>query len=137
MAFVRNAIHSEQIEDYAGLIRRAPIVTICFAGILVSLIGIPPLAGFFGKYEIFLALVNAKLWSVLVIAGLNTALSLYYYLRVIKVMTIDPEPDTRRPMSLSYIPGTYVVLVSVPLVILGLWPENLNALARIATLQLF
>ncbi len=137
VAFLRNALRSEQIEDYAGLIRRAPIVTICFAGILISLIGIPPLAGFFGKYQIFLALVNAKLWTVLVIAGLNTALSLYYYLRVVKVMTMDPEPETRLPVSLSYIPGTYVVLVSVPLVILGIWPENLNALARVATLQLF
>jgi len=137
VAFLRNALHSEEIADYAGLIRRAPIVVICFSGILVSLIGIPPLAGFFGKYQIFLALVNAKLYSVLVIAGLNTAISLYYYLRVIKVMTIDPEPESRLPLTISYIPGTYVVLVSVPIVILGIWPENLNALARIATLQLF
>ncbi len=137
VAFLRNVLRSEEIEDYAGLIRRAPIVVVCFSAILISLIGIPPLAGFFGKYEIFSALVEAKLWAVLVIAGLNTAISLYYYLRVIKVMTIDPEPETRTPISLSYIPGTYVVLVSLPLVILGIWPENLNALARLATQQLF
>ncbi|MEX0678624.1 MAG: NADH-quinone oxidoreductase subunit N [Pirellulales bacterium] len=137
VAFLRNVLHSEEIDDYAGLIRRAPITAICFSVILFSLIGIPPLAGFFGKYQIFLSLVTAKLWTVLVIAGLNTVVSLYYYLRVVKVMTMDPEPESRRPFVMSFIPGTYVVLVSVPVVILGIWPESLNALAQIATRQLF
>jgi NADH-quinone oxidoreductase subunit N len=137
VAFLRNVLHSEEIADYAGLIRRAPITALCFSVILFSLIGIPPLAGFFGKYQIFLALVNANLWSVLVIAGLNTAISLYYYLRVVKVMTIDPEPEGRRPVAISFLPAAYVVLVSVPVIVLGIWPEELNALARIATDQLF
>jgi len=137
VAFLRNMLHSEEIEDYAGLVHRAPIVVVCFSVILVSLIGIPPLAGFFGKYQIFASLVSAEMWAVLVIAGLNTALSLYYYLRVIKVMTFDPEPDTRRPGNLAYIPGTFVVLVSLPVIVLGIWPESLNMLARVATGQLF
>jgi NADH-quinone oxidoreductase subunit N len=137
VAFLRNALHSEQIADYAGLIRRAPITVICFAIILISLIGIPPLAGFFGKYQIFLALVSAEMWTLLAIAGLNTVVSLYYYLRVVKIMTFDAEPETRRPLAMSFIPGTYVVLVSLPVVIFGIWPENLNALARVATRQLF
>jgi NADH-quinone oxidoreductase subunit N len=137
VAFLRNVLHSEEIADYAGLIRQAPITTICFSVILISLIGIPPLAGFFGKYQIFLALVTAKLWTLLVIAGLNTVVSLYYYLRVVKIMTMDPEPESRRPMAMSFLPATYVVLVSLPVVILGIWPESLNALARVATRQLF
>ncbi len=61
VAFLRNTLRSEEIADYAGLIRRMPIVTICFAMILVSLIGLPPLAGFAGKFLIFAALVDAKL----------------------------------------------------------------------------
>ena len=77
------------------------------------------------------------MWIVLLIAGLNTAISLYYYLRVVKIMTIDPEPDTRRPASLSYIPGTFVVLVSCRLIILGIWPGEPESLARVATGQLF
>ena len=137
VAFLRNMLHSEEIADYAGLLHRAPITVICFCLILVSLIGLPPLAGFFGKYQIFASLVDAKLWFVLFIAGLNTAISLYYYLRVVKIMTIDPEPDTRRLASMSYIPGTFVVLITAPIVILGVWPDSLNALARIATGQLF
>jgi NADH-quinone oxidoreductase subunit N len=137
VAFLRNMLHSEEIDDYAGLLYRAPVVVICFSVILVSLIGLPPLTGFFGKYQIFSSLVDAKLWFVLLVGGLNTAISLYYYLRVIKIMTIDPEPETRRPASLSFIPGTFVVLVTLPVIVLGLWPNSLDRLVRIATEQLF
>ena len=113
VAFLRNAIRSEEIADYAGLIRRSPIVVVCFSVILFSLIGLPPLAGFAGKLLIFSYLVQAKLWTVLVIGGLNTAISLFYYLRVVKVMTMDPEPENRLPVSFSFIPGTFVVAVTL------------------------
>ena len=137
VAFLRNMIRSEEIADYAGLIRRAPVVTICFAIILVSLIGMPPLAGFIGKWLIFYSLVEAKLWTLLVIAGLNTAVSLYYYLRVVKIMTIDPEPDTRLPGTMSFIPGTFVMAMTIPLLALFIGWDSLNELARTAARQLF
>jgi NADH-quinone oxidoreductase subunit N len=103
------------------LIRRRPIVVICFSLMLVSLIGLPPLAGFIGKFLVFAALWDAGLKLVLVIAGLNTAISLFYYLRVIKVMTMDPEPETRLPVHMSFVPGTFVVLLTLPLLFVGLW----------------
>lgn len=137
VALLRNQIHSEEIADYAGLIRRAPITTICFSLILVSLIGLPPLAGFAGKLLIFYSLVQAKLWTVLFIAGLNTAISLYYYLRVVKIMTIDPEPEQVRPAEINFIPGTYIVAITVPVFLLGLAWDQLNELTRAATAHLF
>jgi NADH-quinone oxidoreductase subunit N len=137
VAFLRNTLHSEEIADYAGLVRRAPITVVCFSVMLISLIGLPPLAGFAGKLLIFYYLVQAKLWTVLLVAGLNTAISLYYYLRVIKVMTMDPEPANPRPVNVSFIPGTYVVAMTVPLLVLGLWWDNLNRLAVSAARHLF
>jgi NADH-quinone oxidoreductase subunit N len=137
VAFLRNTMHSEEIADYAGLIRRCPVTVVCFSLILVSLIGLPPLAGFAGKFQIFMALVDAKLWTLLVVAGLNTAISLYYYLRVVKIMTIDPEPANRRDVAIPFIPGTYVVLVTVPIVILGIWFERLNVLVLLSAQHLF
>jgi NADH-quinone oxidoreductase subunit N len=137
VAFLRNVLHSEEIEDYAGLVRRAPVVVVCFSLMLFSLIGLPPLAGFAGKLLIFYYLVQAKLWTVLVVAGLNTAISLYYYLRVVKVMTIDPEAENSRPGNLPFIPGAYVVAVTLPLVVLGIWWDNLNQLAISAAANLF
>ncbi len=137
VALLRNQIHSEEIADYAGLIRRAPITTICFAIILISLIGLPPLAGFAGKLLIFYSLVQAKLWTVLFIAGLNTAISLVYYLRVVKIMTIDSEPEQVRPADINFIPGTYIVAITVPVVLLGLAWNQLNEMAQAACSQLF
>ncbi len=137
VAFLRNMIRSEEIADYAGLIRRAPVVTICFAVILVSLIGIPPFAGFVGKLLIFYSLVEARLWTLLVIAGLNTAISLYYYLRVVRIMTIDPEPATRLPATMSFIPGTFVVAMTIPLFALFIGWDSLNEWAQAAARQLF
>ena len=130
VAFLRNSLRSEEIEDYAGLIRRAPWMVICFSLILFSLVGLPPLAGFLGKFAVFAALAdgyvatgdaegsaNYLLW-LLVIGGVNTAISLFYYLRVVKVMTIDPEPETRVPFTVGVFPVAYVVLLTFPLVVL-------------------
>ncbi|HJT33337.1 MAG TPA: NADH-quinone oxidoreductase subunit N [Pirellulales bacterium] len=139
VAFLRNALRSEEIDDYAGLIGRSPVIVVCFALILVSLIGIPPLAGFAAKYAAFLSLVSAELYLLLVIGGLNTALSLFYYLRVIKVMTMDPEPRERLPVNLSLVSpaGVYVMLLTVPVVVLGIWFNDLNLWARAAAQRLF
>jgi NADH-quinone oxidoreductase subunit N len=140
VAVLRNAMGSEEIEDYGGLIKSAPVTTIAMVAILFSLIGLPPLAGFVGKFYIFRSLVVAGgslMIFLLFVAGINTVLSLVYYLRVAKVMCIDPEPDTRPPLSLGFLPGFYVVAVSLPVLVLGVYPMWLNTLALGGTHSLF
>jgi NADH-quinone oxidoreductase subunit N len=147
IAFLRNELRSEEIEDYAGLVRRSPGVVVCFSLILFSLVGLPPLAGFAGKYVIFASLVDAMavpaarltMIALLVVGGLNTALSLFYYLRVVKVMTLEDESDSRAPagFSLASIPGAFVALVTVPVFVLGLFWNELYAAASSATTSLF
>jgi NADH-quinone oxidoreductase subunit N len=138
VAFLRNAMRTEEIADYAGLIRRAPGFVICFSTILLSLVGLPPLAGFAGKFLAFAALTDARMWTLLVIGGLNTAISLFYYLRVVKVMTIDPEPETRVPVEVSLVSpaGVYLALVTLPVVVLGVWWDPLNRWAQAAAERL-
>jgi len=139
VAFLRNAIGSEEIADYAGLIRSAPMTSVALTVILVSLIGLPPLAGFFGKFYVFYALVVAGgpwMIGLLVIAGINTAISLVYYLRVAKTVCIDPEPTTRGAVSLGLLAPVYVFVVSLPVVIYGLYPVPITRLAEEATKQL-
>ncbi|MCC7084122.1 MAG: NADH-quinone oxidoreductase subunit N [Pirellulales bacterium] len=131
IAFLRNAMRSEEIDHYGGLMRVAPGVVVCFAVILFSLVGLPPLAGFSAKYVAFAALVSAMsapgysglMLALLVIGGLNTAVSLFYYLRVVKAMTIDPESDTRPAVGFSLVSvrGAFVALVTLPVLILGLF----------------
>jgi NADH-quinone oxidoreductase subunit N len=147
IAFLRNELRSEEIDSYAGLVRRSPGVVICFSLILFSLVGLPPLAGFAGKYVIFASLVDAMavpaarltMIALLVIGGLNTALSLFYYVRVVKVMTLDDESDARAPstFSLASIPGVFVALVTIPVFVLGLFWDELYRVASSATSTLF
>ncbi len=147
VAFLRNELRSEEIEAYSGLIRRSPGIAICFSLMLFSLIGLPPLAGFAGKFVIFAGLVDAMavpaarttMLALLVIGGLNTALSLFYYLRVVKVMALDPESEHRAPrtFSLVSVPGVYVVLLTVPLLVLGLFYGGFYELTKQVTRGLF
>jgi NADH-quinone oxidoreductase subunit N len=144
IAFLRNATGSEEIADYAGLVRSSPGVVVCLGVILFSLVGLPPLAGFAAKYVAFISVVRAMaapgfrgvMLALLVVGGLNTALSLYYYLRVIKTMAIDNEPANRPTtgFSLVSLPGAYVVLVTLPVLILGIfWDQFYTWLSSGAT----
>ena len=120
VAFVRNAIGSEQIADYAGMVRSNPGLVICFSVILFSLVGLPPLAGFMAKLVIFAGLVDAGMYWLLFIGGVNTAISLFYYLRVVRAMTFDPEPENRVPFRVPMIslPGIYIAVLTAPLLLL-------------------
>jgi NADH-quinone oxidoreductase subunit N len=139
VAFLRNTIGSEEIADYAGLIRRSPLTAVALTVILVSLIGLPPLAGFIGKFYVFYALVDAGgFWMILllVVAGINTAISLIYYLRVAKVACIDPAPEGRGPISLGVLPAAYVLVMALPVLIYGILPGPVLRVAQEATRQL-
>lgn len=136
VAFLRNAIGSEEIADYAGLIRSAPMTAVMLTIIMVSLLGLPPLAGFFGKLVVFYSLVAAGGWwmmALLVIAGLNTVISLIYYLRVAKTVCIDPEPTDRAPVAIGWLPAAYVFIISLPVVIYGIYPVPVRDMAEQAT----
>jgi NADH-quinone oxidoreductase subunit N len=134
VAFLRNAIHSEIIADYAGLMRRSPGLTVAMVIILFSLVGLPPLAGFSAKFGIFAALFDARLLALLFIGALNTVLSLFYYLRIVRVMVLVPEPQSRPAprIPLASVPGTYSLVLSGMLVVLFFWWGGLINWGQIA-----
>jgi NADH-quinone oxidoreductase subunit N len=139
VAFLRNTMFSEEIDDYAGLITSSPGVVVCLSAILFSLIGLPPLAGFLGKLVIFAGLVDAKMYTLLFIGGINTAISLFYYLRVVKVMTMDPQTDRRGPVNFSMfsVAGIYVAVITAPVLFLIVQWDGLNQWALAACQHLF
>src|SRR3984893_5693656 len=87
----RNGQHFELISDFAGLSRTNPLLAFFFAMLLFSLAGIPPLAGFFAKFYVFVAAIKAGLFTLSVIGVLSSVVGAYYYLTIIKVMYFD-EP---------------------------------------------
>jgi NADH-quinone oxidoreductase subunit N len=91
LAMRRDGMAIEDIESLAGLARTKPGTAFLFATILFSLAGIPPLAGFFAKYYVFLAAIQAELYALAVIGMIATVVGAYYYLRIVKLMYFD-EP---------------------------------------------
>ncbi|MEO1102136.1 MAG: NADH-quinone oxidoreductase subunit NuoN [Pseudomonadota bacterium] len=89
----------EDISDLAGLVRTKPWTAAAFTLLLFSLAGIPPLVGFFGKFYVFLAAVEADLWPLAIIGVIASAIAAFYYLRIIKYMMIDEPRDTFEPMA--------------------------------------
>ena len=79
----------EKISDLSGISKVKPIFSICIAITLLSLAGIPPLAGFFGKFYIFIAALEAGLFYLAILGVLSSVISAFYYLRIIKVMYFD------------------------------------------------
>jgi NADH-quinone oxidoreductase subunit N len=141
VAVLRNRLRSEEIASYAGLIRSSPGMVVAAAAVLVSLIGLPPLAGFVSKFLVFSSLVEAittgaerpLMLVLLVVGGANTVISLFYYLRVLKVMTFDPPPEDRVAAPAPvWMPGALVTAVVVPVVLLGIFWSGLYAYAQLA-----
>jgi NADH-quinone oxidoreductase subunit N len=93
LAMKRNGLHLEKISDFAGLSRTNPLLAFFFAMLLFSLAGVPPLAGFFGKFYVFVAAIKAGLFTLSVIGVLTSVIGAYYYLSIVKVMYFD-EPLT-------------------------------------------
>jgi NADH-quinone oxidoreductase subunit N len=91
-----NRTGSFEMEDYRGLYRRSPFLTIAMSIFLLSLMGIPPFAGFFGKLFVFGAAVNKQLIWFAVVGALNSVIAVFYYARVIKAMIIEPGAETGR-----------------------------------------
>jgi len=135
VAFLRNVLGSETIADYAGLIRRSPGLAVCFSLILFSLVGLPPLAGFAAKFTIFAALFNARLLVLLAVGVVNTLLSLFYYLRVVRVMVLAAEPEHRPApcIPMNSAAGSYCLIVTLPVVVWGIWWNGLFDWAAAAT----
>jgi NADH-quinone oxidoreductase subunit N len=113
----------EDIKDFRGLSSRAPIAALALVIFLFSLTGIPPFAGFAGKYLIFAAVVQkGGFWNVLLalIGVLNSAVSLFYYARIIKAMYLEEAIDDR-PLEVPLVYTSVMVALAVPVIALGIY----------------
>ncbi len=110
---------SEEISDMAGLNRRSPWLALFITIGLLSLGGIPPAAGFFGKFFLFQAAVNSNLVGLALIAVTNAIIALYYYLVVIKVMYVDVGPDDEKPIAIPRAYGWSLGITALIVILLG------------------
>ena len=136
-AMRRSDIIGDELKDLTGLFKRSPVVGFAMLCFMLSLGGIPPTAGFMGKLWLFGAAIDAgEIWLV-VIAVLNSAISAYYYLRVVVFMWINEDEPAGSPIAIGPAMAVVLGVALLGTVVLGLYPQALfsHAQAAASTLE--
>ena len=112
----RKDIFYEDIQDLSGLSKNHPIISVCLLVLLFSLAGIPPLAGFFAKFYIFMAVIKVEMYTLAIIGLITTVISAFYYLRIIKIIYFDDpkeifEIDQNLGLKVSLFLSTIIILI--------------------------
>jgi NADH-quinone oxidoreductase subunit N len=128
---ISNKLDSDLIQDYSGMGRRAPLLALALTLCLISLIGMPPAAGFMAKFYIFSGAVQHGLLWLVVIAVINSVISAYYYLRVVKVMWLG-EPASEEKVPSSGALRLALSLSCLGVLLLGIIPGYIMRLAELA-----
>jgi len=117
--------YCEDIKDLAGMSKQNPILAISFLIIMFSLAGIPPLAGFFAKFYVFMSVIESGMYTLAIVGLLTTVISAFYYLRIIKIIYFDEIKDSFD--KIKNIGTTSTILLScIILVLFFLYPSVLN-----------
>lgn len=130
IAIVEQTTGGDKLSNFAGFSRRAPLPAFCMFIFLLSLAGIPPLAGFFGKFYLFTGALESGFgrlgffWLV-VLAIAMSAVSLYYYLQVLKRIYVEAPPDDAEPVRASYLSQCILGVIAISIVVLGCAPDLL------------
>jgi len=112
----RKNIFYEDIQDLSGLSKNHPIISVCLLVLLFSLAGIPPLAGFFAKFYVFMAVIKVEMYTLAIIGLITTVISAFYYLRIIKIIYFDDpkeifEIDKNLGLKVSLFLSTIIILI--------------------------
>lgn len=119
---VGSAVGSYEIESYRGLSKRAPFLAACMVVFLLSLAGIPPLAGFFAKLYVFSAVIEKRYYFMAAAAAVNSAIAAYYYLRIIRQMYFVPADDSS-PVTICPKTRAVIYILLTATLVLGLMPD--------------
>ena len=121
----REDIYYENINDLSGLSKNHPILAFSFLIILFSLAGIPPLAGFFAKFYIFMSVIEANMYTLAIIGLLTTVVSAFYYLKIIKAIYFD-KPKKAFDEIYDWGLKISIFLSSILILIYFIYPSILN-----------
>jgi NADH-quinone oxidoreductase subunit N len=137
LAFSRTGDSRVYLEDYAGLGRRAPFAAAALSLALLSLAGIPLTGGFMGKLYLFGAAIHKGYIGLVVIAVLNSVVSVFYYFRLIVYMYMkEPNGETAEPEPVSPLVQAIIAIGSIFILLLGIHPDRILALAGYSSLAL-
>lgn len=126
----------EGVNDLAGLAKTHPGMALLLAAFMFSLAGVPPMAGFFGKFYIFMSAINAGLYTLAVIGVLSSVVGAYYYLRIVKLMYFDEAAEPlAKPVRGEL--GAVMTVTGLFTMLFFIWPAPLLSMAGTAARALF
>ena len=127
----------EKINEFSGLSSHKPLIALCLAIIMLSMAGIPPFAGFFGKFYIFTAALNADLILIAVLGVISSVISAFYYLRIIKIMYFDEQKNSNFQMEISSQSNLILILTMILIVLFIFYPALLTSMGTIISIDYF
>ena len=130
-----NKTGSEDIDSYKGMGYRSPLISVSMVVFFISLAGLPPTAGFIGKLFLFAALLDAKWIWLAVVGAINSVISLYYYVRVVRNMFLRDPEGTTEPIVFSAPQLTILMLLLIPTLVFGLFYSPIVELANASVLM--
>ena len=119
-----NALASDEIESYAGLSERSPFLALALTLFLLSLAGIPPLAGFIAKFYVFASAIEGRFFTLAIVAALNSAVAAFYYFKIVRLMYLVPSP-THEPLPRPLPILVALVITLVGILLIGIFPSPL------------
>jgi NADH-quinone oxidoreductase subunit N len=128
---ISSRVGSDRIDDYAGFARRSPLLAATLALALVALIGVPPTSIFIAKLYIFSAAVKADLTWLAILGVINSVVSAYYYLRIVRIMFLQPAQSEEK-VSVPAASWAALGLAGAIMLFIGIAPGYLLELSRIA-----
>jgi NADH-quinone oxidoreductase subunit N len=134
IAMRRKGIIGEDLDDMAGLMYKSPGYAVLMLVFLLSLAGIPPTAGFLGKYYIFLSLIETHHYVLAVIGTLYVAVAIYYYFRIVKTMFVG-ELSEKAPLATSFGLRVALGITGVLTLAIGIYPEPVLRIAQTSILK--
>jgi len=124
-SFVNDEYGNDHFERFNGLAFKYPVMAIVMTICMFSLTGLPPLAGFVAKFNIFYAAINKKLYTLVLIGAITSVISLYFYAKVIRFMFFNPVESDAPIGGFKFINQTVIVTLTIPLLFLGIFWSGL------------
>ena len=133
-SIVQDKYGNDHFERFSGLIYRYPVMAVMMTIVMFSLTGLPPLAGFVAKYNILSSLVNSKFYSLAIILALNSVVSAYYYLKIVRLMTLKQPESDESIEGFGFLNQLIIVAMTAPVLVLGIFWDSVMQLAVSAKL---
>jgi NADH-quinone oxidoreductase subunit N len=125
---------TDNYDVFKGLIYKHPLMAIIMASVLFSLAGMPPFSGFIAKFNIFSVVIEKKYYGIALVAAINSVISLYYYMKLAKIMIFAEADSEEKIQGFSVANQVVITVLFIPVVFLGVFWEKVMLLSGNATI---